>query len=124
MISIDPNEIIIFSKSYCPFCNKAKELLNGYNVKYFVNELDKQKNGETIQRELQSMTKQHTVPNIFIYGIHIGGYSSLKKLHIDNQLQYILKKQIQYNCDQCTLPYYSHKNCNCEKKFDNWINPI
>jgi len=37
---IDSNNVVVFSKSYCPYCRASKALLNEKNAKYFVIELD------------------------------------------------------------------------------------
>lgn len=47
--------------------------------------------GSDIQDALQAMTKQKTVPNIFISGKHIGGSSDLEALHSKGKLVDLLK---------------------------------
>lgn len=37
---IDGNKVMVFSKSYCPFCIKAKNLLKEGNVDFSLIELD------------------------------------------------------------------------------------
>lgn len=37
---IKSNKVMVFSKSYCPFCKMAKEALNDTGVKYGLIELD------------------------------------------------------------------------------------
>jgi glutaredoxin 3 len=37
---IDENNVVVFSKSYCPYCKASKALLNEKNAKYFSMELD------------------------------------------------------------------------------------
>jgi glutaredoxin 3 len=37
---IDENGVVVFSKSYCPYCRASKELLNEKKAKYFLMELD------------------------------------------------------------------------------------
>jgi glutaredoxin 3 len=37
---IDENNVVVFSKSYCPYCKASKALLNEKNAKYFLMELD------------------------------------------------------------------------------------
>ena len=39
------NTVIVFSKSYCPYCVKTKELFERGNVKYTAIELDKERDG-------------------------------------------------------------------------------
>jgi hypothetical protein len=38
--AIKDNQVMVFSKSYCPFCSKAKSALTELNVKFGVLELD------------------------------------------------------------------------------------
>lgn len=37
---IDENAVVVFSKSYCPYCRATKSLLNDKHAKYFLMELD------------------------------------------------------------------------------------
>jgi hypothetical protein len=37
---IDDNNVVVFSKSYCPHCKASKALLNEKGAKYFLMELD------------------------------------------------------------------------------------
>jgi glutaredoxin 3 len=37
---IDENPVAVFSKSYCPYCRQAKELLSQSGAKFFAIELD------------------------------------------------------------------------------------
>lgn len=71
---IAANDILVFSKSYCPYCDSTKALfakMDGIQPK--IIELDLVDNGAAIQAALQEMTGQRTVPNVFIKGTHIGG---------------------------------------------------
>ena len=70
---IDLKTITIFSKSYCPYCNKVKDKLINLNIKHKVIELDKINNGNTIQALLEKITKVRTVPSVWINGKYIGG---------------------------------------------------
>ena len=42
--------------------------------------------GSTIQDKLKEMTRQRTVPNVFIHGKHNGGADDTMKLHTDGEL--------------------------------------
>lgn len=70
---IKASKIIIFSKTHCPFCKKAKEAISQLTPLFSVVELDVIKDGAAQQTALQEMTGQSTVPNIFVNGQHIGG---------------------------------------------------
>ena len=71
--AISSNDIMVFSKTYCPYCTRAKEALSKLNVKFEVYELDARKDGDDIQAALLEMTGQRTVPNVFVKGKHVGG---------------------------------------------------
>lgn len=72
------HKIVVFSASYCPWCRRAKDLLNARGAKYVVVELDHPKNA-AIKPVLAEMTDRATIPNIFIDGANIGGYDDLVK---------------------------------------------
>ncbi|KAF9654154.1 glutaredoxin [Thelephora ganbajun] len=75
--AIAGNKIVIFSKSYCPYCRKAKNLLTSdfahLKDQIYIKELDQSPDGREIQDYLQEKTGQSTVPNIFINQRHVGG---------------------------------------------------
>ncbi|KAI1736627.1 putative glutaredoxin [Xylaria scruposa] len=73
-----PHPTAVFSKSYCPYCNASKQLLNSVGAKYFAIELDKVDDGAALQSALQEISGQRTVPNIYIGQKHIGGNSDLQ----------------------------------------------
>lgn len=37
---IDENSVVVFSKSYCPYCSATKRLLSEKGAKFFLLELD------------------------------------------------------------------------------------
>jgi len=75
---IDENPVTVFSKSYCPYCRSAKQLLSEKGAKFYAIELDQVDDGSAMQSALGEMTGQTTVPNIFIAQKHIGGNSDLQ----------------------------------------------
>ncbi|KAL6709239.1 Glutaredoxin [Coniothyrium glycines] len=75
---IDENPVAVFSKSYCPYCKQAKQLLSESGAKFYAIELDQVDDGSAIQSTLGELTGQTTVPNIFIAQKHIGGNSDLQ----------------------------------------------
>lgn len=70
---IASNDVVVFSKSYCPYCTKTKQLFNSMNVNAKVIELDQMDDGNDIQAALLDISGQRTVPNVFIKGTHLGG---------------------------------------------------
>eukprot|EP00591_Stephanopyxis_turris_P009192 CAMPEP_0195511354 /NCGR_PEP_ID=MMETSP0794_2-20130614/3705_1 /TAXON_ID=515487 /ORGANISM="Stephanopyxis turris, Strain CCMP 815" /LENGTH=99 /DNA_ID=CAMNT_0040638931 /DNA_START=109 /DNA_END=408 /DNA_ORIENTATION=+ len=89
---IDSNEVIIFSKSYCPYCKKTKKLFNEMNVDAKAIELDKIADGAAIQNALASISGQRTVPNVYIKGTHLGGNDDTQAAKKNGKLAELLGK--------------------------------
>ncbi|KAM6121201.1 thioredoxin reductase 3 isoform 1-T1 [Pterocles gutturalis] len=87
---IATHRVMIFSKSYCPYCNKVKELFRSLRVEYYALELDVTADGPSIQQVLAELTNQRTVPNVFVNGTHIGGCDSTYQAYHDGSLQKLL----------------------------------
>lgn len=87
---IAKNKVVVFSKSYCPFCTATKELLKGMKVDYTLYELNEMDNGSDIQAALLDMTGQRTVPNVFINGKHVGGNDATQAAAKSGKLQKML----------------------------------
>jgi glutaredoxin 3 len=65
---------VVFSKSYCPFCIKTKELFSELDIDIKVHELDQMgDDGPALQHALLQMSGQKSVPNVFVKGAHLGG---------------------------------------------------
>eukprot|EP00026_Physarum_polycephalum_P020523 Phypoly_transcript_23155.p1 GENE.Phypoly_transcript_23155~~Phypoly_transcript_23155.p1 ORF type:complete len:149 (+),score=27.49 Phypoly_transcript_23155:62-448(+) len=90
--SITDHKVMVFSKSYCPYCKRAKETLNSHNAIMKVVELDQHPEGAAIQQSLAKLTGQRTVPNIFINGRHIGGADATVALHNSGELAKLLEE--------------------------------
>ncbi|THU71433.1 hypothetical protein C4D60_Mb04t01370 [Musa balbisiana] len=73
---VSSNPVVVFSKSYCPYCTSVKQLLTQMGAKYKAIELDVESDGPQIQAALAEWTGQRTVPNVFVGGKHIGGCDS------------------------------------------------
>ncbi|CAM9471338.1 unnamed protein product, partial [Laminaria digitata] len=70
------NKVVVFSWTRCPFCKKAKglveDLLEDQSQYEFV-ELDEREDGNAIRYELSQMTGRTSVPQIWIGGEFVGG---------------------------------------------------
>ncbi|GMH01270.1 hypothetical protein Nepgr_003109 [Nepenthes gracilis] len=93
---------IVFSKTYCGYCNRVKTLFKQLGVTFQVVELDKENDGDAIQEALLQWTAQSTVPNVFIGGKHIGGCDTVMDLHRQGQLMPLLveAKAMAHTSDQ------------------------
>jgi glutaredoxin 3 len=70
--------IKIYSKKNCPFCIKAKNLLNELNVKF--EEIDITEKPEIIE-ELAQKSGIRTVPQVFAGSRFIGSWKTVESLH-------------------------------------------
>lgn len=89
--AIYSNRITIFSKSYCPYCLRAKRVFVELNEQPFVVELDLRDDGYQIQGVLLDLIGRTTVPQVFVYGKHIGGSDDLSAAVQSGELQKLLK---------------------------------
>eukprot|EP01032_Pedospumella_encystans_P023183 gene23183-26247_t len=85
--AIKDNKVVVFSKSSCPYCVKTKSTLSSLDIPFHAIELDKRADGADIQDELLALTKQRTVPNVFVNGKHIGGNDSTQAAIKDGSFQ-------------------------------------
>lgn len=66
-------DIVIYSKPNCPWCVKAKELMNKLHLSY----TEKVLNVDYTRDELKQLVPENlplTVPQIFVYNKRIGSY--------------------------------------------------
>ncbi|XP_061357016.1 glutaredoxin [Gastrolobium bilobum] len=78
--------VLVFSKTYCGYCKRVKDLLTQLGATYKVVELDMESDGGDIQSALAEWTGRATVPNVFIGGKYIGGCDTLFEKHRAGQL--------------------------------------
>ena len=79
----------IYTKATCPYCIRAKKLLDLKGVEYCEYEIsgDAEKRAEMIQRA----GGRTTVPQVFIDGEHVGGSDDLMRLEMSGKLDERLK---------------------------------
>ena len=84
---IAAHDVVVFSKSSCPFCKKTKALMEDLKVEATVYELNQMDNGADIQDALLDLSGQGTVPNVFVKGEHIGGNEACQDAAKEGTLQ-------------------------------------
>ncbi|KAG0563619.1 hypothetical protein M758_8G044600 [Ceratodon purpureus] len=85
------NKLVIFSKSYCPYCRRAKSVFENMKETPFVIELDERDDGDAIQQALGKFIGRRTVPQVFINGEHIGGSDDTVAAEQSGKLKKLLK---------------------------------
>jgi glutaredoxin 3 len=81
-------KIIMYSKSYCPFCVKAKQLLKNKNQE--VTEIDITNDLDLIEEMMTKSSGRKSVPQIFIGDLHVGGFDELSALNQKGELDKLL----------------------------------
>lgn len=82
-------EIIVYSKSHCPYCHAAKALLSKKGAVF--TEIDVTTDPDGQRAMAKRANGRSTVPQIFIDGRHIGGCDDLHALDAEGGLDPLLK---------------------------------
>jgi glutaredoxin 3 len=77
----------VYTKRYCPYCVQAKALLDRKKVPY--EEIDAEGKDE-LRSWLAEATGQRTVPQIFVDGRPLGGFTDIDALDREGKLDPIL----------------------------------
>ncbi|CAE8637173.1 unnamed protein product [Polarella glacialis] len=97
MIALQP--VIIFSKSWCPYCAKAKEALKQQGIEYALCELDTL--GPEVEAQVQDvmgeMTGARSVPRVFFGGSFIGGGTETERLAAEGALKGLAEQALERN---------------------------
>ena len=87
MSGVREMEVVLYSKSNCPFCVRAKDWFDSHGFTYTENKLDDEEQRLAFYQRLNGVQENiskgsenrpvNSVPQIFIDGKHIGGYDQL-----------------------------------------------
>ncbi|TKY52799.1 Glutaredoxin-C5 [Spatholobus suberectus] len=89
------NPVVVYSKTWCSYSSEVKSLFKKLGADPLVVELDEMgPQGPQLQKVLERITGQHTVPNVFIGGQHIGGCTDTLKLYRKGELEPLLSEAI------------------------------
>ncbi|MFC3093730.1 glutaredoxin 3 [Alteromonas sediminis] len=82
------SNVEIYTKGYCPYCHRAKALLESKGIEYIEYPIDKQP--DLREEMITRANGGYTVPQIFIDGKHIGGCDDMFALETKNALDPLL----------------------------------
>ncbi|MCK0171059.1 glutaredoxin 3 [Aliiroseovarius sp. S1123] len=80
--------VTIYSSPLCGFCHAAKRLLNSKNVEF--DEINVLMQPTKRQEMMSRANGRHTVPQIFVGDIHVGGCDDLYDLERSGKLDPLL----------------------------------
>ena len=78
--------MVVYSKSWCPYCLRVKGLFLELGAEAKVIELDEVIEGAEVQDALLSITGVRTVPQVFVGGDFVGGCDDTEAAHRAGQL--------------------------------------
>ncbi|WP_406828718.1 glutaredoxin 3 [Microbulbifer sp. ARAS458-1] len=80
-------DVVIYTTRYCPFCIRAKYLLDNKNVPYTEISVD---GDRALRAEMTAKAGRHTVPQIWIGDHHVGGCDELMAIERSGELDTLL----------------------------------
>jgi glutaredoxin 3 len=81
-------KVEVYTTNYCPFCTRAKALLDRKGVTY--EEIDVGDDDALRARMVERAGGRRTVPEIFINDRIVGGYDELRALDLKGELDPLL----------------------------------
>ena len=80
--------VLIYTTRYCPYCFRAKDLLDSKGIVYQEIAVD---NSSELRQEMMTLSGGYTVPQIFINDKSTGGCDELYALERAGKLDELLK---------------------------------
>jgi glutaredoxin 3 len=71
-------KVVMYATAWCPYCARARELLESKKIDYEVIDVDRD---PALRQEMMARSNRHTVPQIFIGDVHVGGCDDLHALN-------------------------------------------
>jgi glutaredoxin 3 len=86
----EASDVIVYSTGWCPYCVRAKALLERKGVPF--REIRVDEDPAERQTMLERSRGQRTVPQIFIGDRHVGGFDDLYALEKAGELDKLLDR--------------------------------
>jgi glutaredoxin 3 len=80
-------KVVVYSTNVCPYCVRAKSLLQRKGVEYEELNIDQDM---SLMEEMMERSQRRTVPQIFIDEFHVGGYDDMAELDAEGRLDELL----------------------------------
>lgn len=79
--------VVMYTTTICPYCNRAKHLLQRKGVEFEEIRVDHDPQQMAL---MVRRSRRHTVPQIFIDDLHVGGFDDLARLEARGELDPLL----------------------------------
>lgn len=81
------SEVRMYATRFCPFCIRARQLLQAKGVEFIEIAVD---GNPALRTEMEASSGRHTVPQIWIGSQHVGGFDDLWLLEQRGELDVLL----------------------------------
>ena len=85
-----PASVVVYTTTYCPYCDRAKSLLSRKGVAYREVGVDERSD---LRSWLVAATNQRTVPQVFVNGQPLGGFTDIAALDRQGRLDPLLARE-------------------------------
>lgn len=84
-------EVRMYCTAICPYCTRAERLLKNKGVDVEKIRVDAD---PSLWQEMEEITGRHTVPQIFVGDVHVGGYDDMAELDYQGKLDPLLSGEL------------------------------
>ena len=82
-------DILIYSAAVCPYCVAAKNFLKSKGLAYREVRIDLD---AVARKDMMDKAKRSSVPQIFVNGVHVGGFDDMVALDRAGKFTRLLEK--------------------------------
>ncbi len=86
--SVD-SDVVMYTTRFCPYCLQAKALLTSKGISFHDIAVD---GNSELRAEMTKKANSHTVPQIWIGDVHVGGCQELFELERNGQLDALIEE--------------------------------
>jgi glutaredoxin 3 len=79
--------VVMYGTLFCPYCRAAREFFEGRRVAYEDIRVDHE---PALRDEMRARGGGHTVPQIWIGDVHVGGFTDMLALERQGKLEALL----------------------------------
>ena len=80
-------KVVMYATSWCPYCARARQLLERTQANFQIIDIE---GDPSLRQEMMARSGRHTVPQIFIGDVHVGGCDDLHALDRAGKLDPLL----------------------------------
>ena len=80
-------KVVMYATAWCPYCARARELLERKKANLEIIDVDRD---PALRQQMMTLSGRHTVPQIFIGEMHVGGCDDLHALEAKGGLDPLL----------------------------------